>query len=78
MLSPSDVYTFYQGFAAHIPENHFQNLQGDDLIKYIGWCLTLHHYTPILTQSLYKNRMAWSPPSDCSTEKCSKLLAMCS
>jgi len=76
VLSLSDVHTFYQGFAAQIPESYFQNLQKDDLIKYIGWCLALYHYTPILTQSLYKNGIAWSPPSDCGNKKCGKLIAM--
>ena len=40
--------------------------------------VSLYHYTPLLMQSLYKNRMAWPPPSDRSTERYSKLLAMCS
>ena len=40
-ISVKDVHTFRQGFAAHIPESHFQSLQGDDLISYIGWCLVV-------------------------------------
>jgi hypothetical protein len=62
VLSLSDVHTFYQGFlTARIPESHVQKLRGDDLVDYIGWCLTLHPSTSILTLSLYKDQIIQSP-----------------
>lgn len=34
--SLGQILTPYQGFAANIPKNFLNNLQGDSLIKYVG------------------------------------------